>query len=135
MFHASTEDRSDKDAEGGRNCAVHFALCIFHTVPSVLPIRFLQVVFILRFANALCIILSRILNLSSIQGSHYRLSDTVYMPYIYSIYTVYIQYIYSHRLCAIFCILSVLNTAMFCKHAHRYSLRQGCWWAEGGAET
>ena len=50
VFHASTEDRSDKDVEGGRNCAVHFALCIFHTVPSVLPIRFLQVVFILRFA-------------------------------------------------------------------------------------
>ena len=24
---------------------------------------------------------------------------------------------------------------MFCKHAHCYSLRQGCWWAEGGAET
>ena len=40
VFQASTEDRSDKDAEGGRNCAVYFALCIFHTVPSVLPIRF-----------------------------------------------------------------------------------------------
>ena len=66
-------------------------------------------------------ILSGILHLSLNQHNHYRLSVTVYTATAYK--------------CAIFCILSVLTTAVFCKHALRYSLRQGCWWAEGGAET
>ena len=105
-------------------CHLHISYSALRTTESVLPIRWkvLQVVFTLRFANALwwshsdcayitaCLlwvascaplqletrmsvgfILSRILNLSLNQGSHYRLSVTVYTATACVLYFAYCQ--------------------------------------------
>ena len=105
-------------------CHLHISYSALRTTESVLPIRWkvLQVVFTLRFANALwwshsdcayitaCLlwvascaplqletrmsvgfILSRILNLSLNQGSHYRLSVTVHTATACVLYFAYCQ--------------------------------------------